>query len=115
MITPGPKTVRKRDRPKSPRYLSEAQIVRETSPKGDGCCRARAGRFDTLASSCVAATATSARHNAAAATAATSGLFISVARRGRAKLDILLAAGGALVLILSTACAWMGELPPVFW
>ena len=64
MITPGPNTVRKRDRPRSPRYLSEAQIVRETSPKGDGCCRARAGRFDTLASSRVAATATLTNHRA---------------------------------------------------
>merc|ERR1711965_145349 len=94
IITPGPNTVRKRDRPRSPRYLSEAQIVRDTSPNGDGCCRARAGRFATLASSRVAATATSARHKAAAAAAATNGLLVNVARRGRAKLDILLATGG---------------------
>ena len=81
MITPGPNTVRKRDRPRSPRYLSEAQIVRETSPKGDGCCLAISGRFATLAASRVAATATNPRHKAAAATATTSGLLVNVAPR----------------------------------
>ena len=119
IITPGPNTVRKRDRPGR----------RGTCPRPRSCARRRrrgtaaacsSGRFDTLASSCVAATATSARHRAAAATAATSGLLVNVARRGRAKLDIVVClvlcragcpdgAPDGLRRVLSTSSAWGWE------